>query len=163
DLNDASCHCGLEPQSYEKQVQIKIGGIIDSIRLKDNDLSIVDYKTSANEQTAKDLETLFDGNNKSRAKYILQALIYALVLEKDFCSYNILPILLYLPKMGNLDDFSEKIKISVNEISDFRKISDEFSQLLKTKLVEIFDETTPFKANFDENRCQYCEFLNICS
>ncbi|MDR0830560.1 MAG: PD-(D/E)XK nuclease family protein, partial [Prevotellaceae bacterium] len=39
DLNDASCHCGLEPQSYEKQVQIKIGGIIDSIRLKDNDLS----------------------------------------------------------------------------------------------------------------------------
>jgi CRISPR/Cas system-associated exonuclease Cas4 (RecB family) len=143
-------------------LQVKIGGIVDSIRLKDNDLMIIDYKTSSKEQKSPDIVTLFDNTKSDRAKYILQAFFYSLILEKEFCSYNILPLLLYLPKMGNLENFSEFIKLFGEEVKDFKPFSEEFGSVLKEKLKELFDEETSFKAHFNEQKCVYCEFLNIC-
>jgi CRISPR/Cas system-associated exonuclease Cas4 (RecB family) len=159
---------GMEKKEHifcdlDENVQVKIGGVIDSIRLKNNNLTVIDYKTSATEQTAKTLEELFDGNKDKRAKYILQALIYSLILEEKFADCNITPLLLYLPKMNNLDEFSEFIELNKKKIENFKPYSENLNDLLKSKLSEIFNAEIPFEANFkDKQHCKYCEFLNIC-
>ena len=158
--------CGMElwkqmPYQISDDICVNIGGFIDRIHLKDNELYITDYKTSKKQNAPKSIEHIFDGKDENRAKYVLQAFFYSLILTQEFPQKNIVPVLLYLANMGDLDEFSHFIKIGDLAVEDFKKYLSEFDNFLKSKLLEIFDENIPFSQNFIE-KCAYCEFANIC-
>ena len=150
------------PYQINEDICVNIGGYIDRIHLKDNDLFITDYKTSKKMNPPKTIEQLFDGTDELRAKYVLQAFFYSLIFAREFPQQNIVPVLLYLANMSDLDEFSHFIKIGDLAVEDFRRYMSEFDELLQHKLAEIFDESIPFQQNFT-NKCDYCEFANICA
>ena len=149
------------PYQISEDIWVNIGGFIDRIHLKNNELYITDYKTSKKQNAPKSVEHLFDGKDELRAKYVLQAFVYSLIFAQEFPQKTIVPVLLYLANMGDLDEFSHFIKVGDLAVEDFKKYLPEFDALLKSKLTEIFDEKIPFTQNFTD-KCDFCEFANIC-
>ena len=148
-----------------EDLSVNIGGYIDRIRLKNNTLFVDDYKTSNRVQECKDIPSLFDNSdNKSLSKtaYVLQSLYYASVISKKNPDRCVTPLLLYLPRLRADEIPYINIKNDKIDISDFRRVADDFEPLMIEKLKSIFDPNQPFSANRQIEKCRYCDFKKIC-
>ena len=136
----------------------------DRVDVSAGHMRIVDYKTGSAHVDAKDMEDVFNGAYD--AKYMLQLLLYAHLLEQT------------MPESDR--PLGEKIRLSIFDVNrlpedvecvpmvDKRKITshndlrDEFVAGMERILCDIFDREKPFMPSADEKNCGYCRYKYLC-
>jgi hypothetical protein len=150
-------------------MDVGIKGIIDRIEKTDGHIRIVDYKTGKDEKSFSDIPSLFDRENKSRNKAVLQTFIYGLLYLNAPIEHVDLPIQASLFNIRDLfrPDFSPLIQIgkgtSKSEIADIRPYLEEFAGELQVLLKEIYDVEVPFSQTEDYKKCGYCPYSGMCN
>ena len=163
---------GMEKQVHEEmtvrtpggETEIRIGGIIDRLDIKEDTLRIVDYKTGGTPKTPTGVEQLFT-RSENRPGYIFQTFLYAAIVCRQQ-PLKVAPSLLYIHRAAS-DTYSPVIemgeprqpKIPVNNFSFYE---DEFRERLQELLEEIYDPGMPFNQTENTKHCEYCDFKAIC-
>ena len=141
---------------------VVLGGTIDRIDRKGNEVRIIDYKTGRDELDFKDVDSLFSRDGK-RNKAAFQTLVYAL-LYKNNNSTSDLKIVPGLINRNNLfdDDFRFGLKINREYLADATTLFPEFENNLNSLLEEIFNPEGVFDQTDKEEACKICPFTGIC-
>lgn len=145
---------------------VAIGGRADRIdSMDDGTLRVVDYKTGAQHDAIDSLESLFEGEGRTKVGNILQTLIYSMVISRTY-GRNVRPALYFVRYMQNAD-FSPAIvdKSAGDAEIDYGSYAADFETALRGKLSELFDASTPFvqcPAEEADKTCQYCQYKSIC-
>lgn len=136
--------------TLENGMVVALKGFFDRIDRRKGVTRIVDYKTGKGGLSFRTLEDLFDTTSKSRNKIAFQMILYALMIDsKD--SVTISPYLL-----------RELFRDTDLEMVVDKEILEEFSILLNSTLMKIFDSGTPFIQTEDLKKCEYCPYSVIC-
>ncbi len=136
--------------TLENGMVVALKGFFDRIDRRNGVTRIVDYKTGKGGLSFRTLEDLFDTTSKSRNKIAFQMILYALMIDsKD--SVTISPYLL-----------RELFRDTDLEMVVDKEILEEFSILLNSTLMKIFDSGTPFIQTEDLKKCEYCPYSVIC-
>jgi hypothetical protein len=144
-------------------------GIIDRIERRDNAIRIVDYKTGRDQKNFASIESLFDREDRSRNKAVMQTFLYALLYLNSSGPMDDLPVQASLFNIRDLftQDFSpliEKGKGSQRrEVLDIRIYLGEFEERLRKLIEEIYDWQMPFMQTDDLKKCTYCPYRGICN
>lgn len=152
-----------------EKIQVGIKGIIDRIEQKDGCIRIVDYKTGKDEKNFGDIESLFDRENKTRNKAVLQTFIYGLLYLHAPETDTLLPVQAALYNIRDLfrADFSPVIQAgkssNKSDMSDLREYLEDFSSGLQQILEEIFNRDEPFSQTDDDKKCAYCPYIGLCN
>lgn len=149
-------------------IKSRIGGIIDRMDTKDNTLRIVDYKTGGDAQCPPDVKSLFI-QDKKRSNYIFQTFMYASIVCKKLREKNnplkVAPSLLYIHKAAS-ESYSPVVQMGEarkrEDVDDFSIHEDEFREDLNILLEEIFNPETSFSQTEIEEKCQYCDYKDLC-
>ncbi len=150
-------------------VWVNLGGIIDRVDRVGSTIRLIDYKSGADKKEFSGISSLFDREDTSRNKAVMQTLFYGLLYESRHPE-NELPL---KPALFNLreifkEDFSpyllEKVPRSQKrEVTNYADYREEFIAGLTELLAEIFDPGQPFDQTGDLTKCTYCPFSEICS
>ncbi len=161
--SDVECYFKLSGSQH-----IRFAGICDRIDIMaDDSLRIVDYKTGTPHLEFAGVERLFMGEGRDRQSNIFQTLLYSymLRLDKERKLRRVTPSLYYVRSM-NAPQYSPMLyDMSSREgvfISSYEMVHDEFESHLRSTLIELFDESIPFRACSDPLTCTYCDFASIC-
>ena len=151
----------------DEKKYVNLYGKIDRIDQINNSIRIIDYKTGTEHNSFYDIEEIFDNEKSSKTHEIFQILMYSMLYEKNFKpNINIEPCLFYIKniynKNFNINITQKQNKKIVNMINSYNLVSDEFESKLSELIVNIFDEHNNFEQTDDINRCEYCEYANIC-
>ena len=124
---------------------------------------LVDYKTGADNPKASDIKQIFDPNQQSRPKAILQLLLYSLAYAAHEKYDGPIQPMVYQLRKIMVDDL-RPIKIDGQYLLDYHDVKDEYTEGLDNLLSEIFDPKVPFVATPGEynHNCKYCKFKEIC-
>jgi len=142
---------------------VVIGGKIDRIDRKENELRIIDYKTGKDKMEFESMDSLFE-RDAHRNKAAFQTFLYALLYKANYASpgMQVIPGLInrdYLFGKGSV--FGFKVKKGDTVIATDLMIN-EFESRLKPILEEIFDEKEVFDQTQQIETCDYCPYKNIC-
>ncbi len=144
---------------------IAIGGIADRIDSLDNgNLRVVDYKTGRSHLEIRNIESLFEGENRSNYRYPLQTMLYSMVLNHDQ-GRDVEPAL-YFARDMNQENYSPQI-IHTDDDAPliYSTYAKEFEEKLRQKLDELFNTELAFeRCSLEESKniCKYCDFKKIC-
>lgn len=144
---------------------IAIGGIADRIDSLDNgNLRVVDYKTGRSHLEIRNIESLFEGENRSNYRYPLQTMLYSMVLNHDH-GRDVEPTL-YFARDMNQESYSPRI-IHIDDDTPliYSSYAKEFEEKLRQKLDELFNTELPFeRCSLEESKniCKYCDYKKIC-
>lgn len=146
----------------DSKININLKGKIDRFDLKDGIFRVFDYKTGS-VSPQKELENLFEQNQKYDYNALTQVLIYTYLVEKE----QVVPGILKPHELNNENyDYRIKIEKEANCFKVLEQISNEQKNIIEEKLKNIFE--TLFNPNNDfeqteqiEN-CKYCEFKILC-
>ena len=158
----------IEIKTPKGVIKSRIGGIIDRMDTKDNTLRIVDYKTGGDAQCPPDVKSLFI-QDKKRSNYIFQTFMYASIVCKKLREKNnplkVAPSLLYIHKAAS-ESYSPVVQMGEarkrEDVDDFSIHEDEFREDLNILLEEIFNPETSFSQTEIEEKCQYCDYKDLC-
>ncbi|MEG1643517.1 MAG: PD-(D/E)XK nuclease family protein, partial [Bacteroidales bacterium] len=154
---------GTVPIDGGREVSFK--GIIDRIDEKDGTVNIIDYKSGRTELSFEDVASLFDSSVRLRNKAVLQLFLYTMMF-KEGANGKLKPGIYSLRRFYDKLGFSWAVKMQTAEIKDLageqKELLDEFSQSLKSCLVEIFDAKSPFVQTKNNDVCRYCNFATLC-
>ena len=154
---------------------VSVGGFIDrmdEVNLEQSDgsrvttLRVVDYKTGGSPESAKSMEQLITPDDK-RPHYVFQTFLYCSTLL-SMTKQPIAPALFFVHKAANSDyspyiTFGGKGEIhEEEEVKDFRPLNDEFLEVLKQLLEELYDPKIPFVPTTLEKKCTYCPYSALC-
>ena len=142
-------------------VKLRIGGRADRIDLKNDTLEIIDYKTGGKEEIPENLADVFAHKGKNMG-YIFQALLYSVAALENNMAHKVSPSLIYIHKKSSPKRSDFVIKMAKEPLTDVSPIRNDFLSMLTEKLSEIFDVTKPFYPTEEIERCQWCDFKNIC-
>jgi hypothetical protein len=146
----------------DRNIRLKIGGIIDRLEEKDGKFYILDYKTGGKTKEYKSLENLFEQRN-DRASHVFQTYVYAsALLQEEGFDRPVVPALMYIQQAAKAD-YSPVILHNKEPIEDFRALNPDFKQLLLAKIDEIFHPDLPFQQTAMTKTCEYCDFREICN
>jgi CRISPR/Cas system-associated exonuclease Cas4 (RecB family) len=146
-------------------LDVLIKGTIDRIDQLGDDLRLIDYKTGNIDPRADikltDPEDLITNPKKSK---VLQLLIYKYLIEKNPQLFNgsfrqITPGIISLRKVASYMITLEEGSIWENNESGYQN----FEEVLKNLIEQIFDTSIPFVATTDKERCKFCPFNSICN
>jgi hypothetical protein len=140
-----------------------VGGKIDRVDRKGNDVRIVDYKTGKDKLEFESVASLFARDEK-RNKAVFQTLVYALLYKTTTTLSAETKLIPGLISRTNLFDDTFKFGIIMNKelITDADKILIEFEVLLKKLLEEIFNPDEVFEQTTLIETCKFCPYKNIC-
>ncbi|WP_442589507.1 PD-(D/E)XK nuclease family protein [Pedobacter sp. AW31-3R] len=148
------------------QHEITLHGIIDRIDQKNGTTRVVDYKTGRDELQFTSLADLFDITSGKQNKALVQTLFYTYVYEQSRGMSGLEPNLYLIRKMrkeGTLFQFSEsrgkKIQLQAEHLEGLKQ---NFSELLKEKLEELFNPEIPFIHTPVMENCKYCPYTSLC-
>lgn len=154
-----------------KLVDIKVHGEIDRLDLAEIEgvgqcLRVVDYKTGGKSVEVKDMEHMFNHQQKDDPKYPFQTFVYCLTVHEspEFSQYKSLPLVpaLYYVHHFRQKGFNPYISFEGNSCTDFRAYAEEFKSKLIGLLSEIIDPKNPFERTNYKDTCKYCEFCDMC-
>lgn len=162
-------------KTSEREFTLCVGGRIDrldevGIGHQNNYLRVVDYKTGYNKaEDVKSMDEVFDNTNihKKHSDYILQAILYSIIESTDDPTYNpthkpVSPALLFIQHAGK-ENYSPIITLCGEEITNVKKqCGNDFEQLLKEVLTEIYEPTVPFSPTDNRLACSYCPYKDLC-
>ena len=143
--------------------KIWLYGIIDRVDMLDGKTRIVDYKTGKDQLKYKDFPALFDDQGKDQNKALLQTLFYTYVYEQVNQKQYVEPHLYTVRDFKEGTLFKEKqrggLALKDQNLETFKGL---FSEKLKEKLEELFDESVPFVQTENIENCSYCPYKDIC-
>jgi PD-(D/E)XK nuclease superfamily protein len=154
----------IELAVEEKIESLKIGGKIDRIDERNGTLEIIDYKTSNPKLGIYSIEELFDSSKKDRRKEVFQLILYASLLRKPDRNQNLCPQLYITRKLDgntNINDLLVEFKRTPLEHIKVELLI-EFEEQLIEKLQELFNPEVSFKQTEIEEKCKFCDFIDIC-
>lgn len=142
-------------------IPVRIGGVIDRYeRTPDGCIRIVDYKTSSRPQTASNLESLFNPEQKNRSHHLLQALYYCDVVTETEAQ-PVFSQLMYVKQPPSKR--AKAVQLGKDLILDFREqLKADYHEQLLAVIQEIFSPQTSFSQTNCQENCKYCDFKNIC-
>jgi RecB family exonuclease len=141
-----------------------LGGTIDRVDRKDNEVRIIDYKTGRDKLDFENVASLFLRDDKDR-KAAFQTFIYALLYKNNravsAANARIVPGLI---NRLNLFDDSFQFGLTMNRqrVYDVNSLLPEFEAHLKILLEEIFNPAEVFDQTTFIEKCRYCPYQNIC-
>lgn len=142
-------------------LSVNICQFIDRVDEKNNIIRLIDYKTGSDELEIKSLEELFGHSNKKNIKAFLQLMLYCVVYGKAHHYTGAIQPFIY--SFRNIaKDGIVPLKIDKETLADYRPYAEEYENLLRAKIEEIFDPEIPFEQSPDESACKYCNFWRIC-
>ncbi len=151
-----------------KNLNVKLGGVIDRVDKTDGVVRIVDYKTGRNDIVCDSIEDIFKPENIDDYKGMLQTLIYCLVYSSQHPDLNVLSS--YLFKTTELNtgiDFkihskSSKGKQDAFTDGNYLRVSEFVNKFVVDILSDIFDKNKPFVQTQNVNECKKCSFFYFC-
>ena len=161
---------GLEQYVSMDLSKLRIGGIIDRLdsitdsQTGDQHIRVVDYKTGSRRlKTLPDVAAIFDpANIPDHSDYYLQAFLYSIIVkDKSLKSKEVSPALLFIQHAGT-DDYDPTLCLGREPVRDIATVADEYMQLLKQTISEIFNEDLALSPTDDLDRCHACPFASIC-
>jgi len=146
-----------------KEAEIRIGGIIDRVDRREENILILDYKTGTVKNNFNSVESLFDAGEKLRNEAVFQVLLYACIYDTLHPGNVIIPGL-YFIRASHSRDFSFNIKHGSKRemLNNYASVKQEFETLLQFHLCRLFDEDEPFKQTDNLKICGFCTYAGIC-
>lgn len=151
-----------EEKLYWEDLGINFKQYVDRVDFIENNgtpfLRIIDYKTGNDETSTTSFESAFDNSREKVKKAIIQVFLYC-----NFYNYyhrqnnNIQPLIYTLKDMSQ-----SQIKINKQIVYDYHDFNDEFMDILKQKITEMFDPNIPFTQTRNDNNCLYCPYKDFC-
>ena len=149
---------------------ISLKGFIDRVDEVDGAVRIIDYKTGNPNQQFTGIESLFDTKAKSRSKEVMQVFFYCWMYERLAERPETTPLQPGIYGVRNLfkDTFDAAISYKAGEqekaerVTDFRRFSASFEELLRHCLDQLFDPSIPFEQTAHTKGCTYCLFKTLC-
>lgn len=151
---------------------IKIKGIIDrldSVNTKEGRRTrVIDYKTGK-ESTNRigNIKEVFAGKDISRkhTDYFLQTILYSNIIrestEWNAVDMPVSPALVFIQHTSG-NDYDPTLAINNQKIIDVKEYSNEFMEMLKQLLSEIFEPKLAFVPTQDTAICEYCPYRRLC-
>ncbi len=142
---------------------VVLGGTIDRVDRKQNEVRVIDYKTGRDEIDFKNVASLFSREGK-RNKAAFQTLLYALLFKNNNVIDEQVHIIPGLINRNNLFDqeFQFGLKQDKHYLKDATPLFPEFESYLKILLEEIFDPAGVFDQTDKEESCKICPYKGIC-
>jgi CRISPR/Cas system-associated exonuclease Cas4 (RecB family) len=146
-----------------KQVDLKIGGVIDRIDIQEGKIRIIDYKTGTVKNAFSTIESLFDAGEKLRNDAVFQVLLYAYVYYKLHPGDRIVPGI-YAIRNTHKEDFTCLINYGSKPgmLDNFAFLAKEFEELLQIHLAGLFNTRESFIQTSNSQICRYCAYTAIC-
>jgi CRISPR/Cas system-associated exonuclease Cas4 (RecB family) len=149
--------------SHGTQLNVLLGGTIDRIDSKQDESGrevtrILDYKTGGSQKKIKSIDELFQ-RDKPRDGYVFQAFYYSYLMSREYRC--IAPSLLFMRNTSD-EAFEPHILIDQHAVEDFSVYCDQFEQLLRDTIEEIFNSDIPYTATTNADACKYCKFTALC-
>ncbi len=133
--------------------KVRLHGKFDRVDERDGVTRIIDYKTGKVEIKAKSIDALFSNPEK---KTLFQLNFYSYLYNQNFPN-KIFKAGFYVAK-----SLGGGILFPGNGEPVSTELLNEFSTGLRALIGEIYDASIPFSQTTDLNRCEYCEYKNIC-
>ena len=147
-------------------VNVKIGGIIDRIDIKEGKIRIVDYKTGQVNNSFKSIDSLFDEKGSERNNAVFQTLMYSLIFSYNKMDADIIPSLYFVRDAFNKDfDFRIILNRGRNDtlpVNSYKLLSEDFSRRLQQTLEDLYNENKDFAQTDDPKVCTFCPYARIC-
>lgn len=148
--------------------EIQLKGFIDRVdTTRAGATRIVDYKSGKGSTLFKSVDSLFDKEDKDRAKAVMQVFFYSWLYNKEGEDRGgeIQPHIYYMRTLFS-DDFDSAVYSrsgrNKSVVDSFGPYAEEFESGLRNCLDEIFTSDTPFTQTTVEKHCTYCPFIDIC-
>ncbi len=144
-----------------EKIEFHIGGRVDRMDEKDGTLEIIDYKTGGKEEIPQNIEQLFAYEGKHPG-YIFQSMLYCIAAVESKLALKASPSLMYIHNKSSAAREDFVVKIAGQPIKDINTHRGEFMQHMQKTLEEIFNTDVPFTPTDDKNRCEWCDYKDLC-
>lgn len=147
-----------------KEHAVTVGGKIDRLDTVGGMLRVIDYKTGnlkSADLSCRNLMDLLDRDQKTLKKEIIQALIYSLVLKRNYYQGDQVSGAIYaILQMGD-EEVNPFIRIG-GSLLEIGEIQSEWESMLTDLLEELYSPEAVFSQTKYTERCQYCAYKQIC-
>lgn len=140
-----------------------VGGKIDRVDSKGNEIRIIDYKTGKDKLDFESVASLFARDEK-RNKAAFQTLVYALLYKTTNTFTPETRLVPGLINRTNLFDDTFKFGMIMGKelVNDVDKLLPEFEVRLKELLEDIYNPDEVFDQTTLIENCKFCPYQNIC-
>ncbi len=148
--------------------RIQLKGFIDRIDEVKGTVRIVDYKSGSGISNFKQIESLFDKEEKERPKAVMQVFMYAWMYGRSEgnAGRKIQPAIYYMRSLFQ-PTFDSQVSQKEDRgkgvpVEDFNEYAESFEMAMRGCLDEIFGTDAPFIQTPTGKACVYCQFKSIC-
>lgn len=154
--------------SLSDHSEIRLKGFIDRVDEVLDAIRIIDYKSGSGTTTFSSIESLFNKEEKDRAKAVMQVFMYCW-MHAHFTENKgktIQPGIYYVRSLFS-DPFDPSVYHRIErgkseKVEDFSGYAQAFEEGLRGCLDEIFNPEIPFTQTPTGKACSYCPFKGIC-
>ncbi len=119
---------------------------------------IIDYKTGNDETKISDFASAMDNSKEKIKKAVIQIFLYC-----NFYNYLRKSDIQIKPLIYTVKDMSQaEIKINKEIVEDYHDYNDDFINIMKEKIEEMFNNEVPFEQCRNDKQCQYCKYKDFC-
>jgi ATP-dependent helicase/nuclease subunit B len=147
-----------------KEQQVKLGGTVDRLDVKDGVFRVIDYKTgrigSLNLKSAEEFSEQLSGQEAVNRKEVFQLFFYRYLLKQSGHNHGEYRLGIYPFK--KMYDELKFVRVDKSEaVAD--GLVERFAEVLGDLFRELFSQEVPFKQTEEEKNCQYCPYQGICN
>lgn len=154
--------------SLSDHSEIRLKGFIDRVDEVLDAIRIIDYKSGSGTTTFSSIESLFNKEEKDRAKAVMQVFMYCWMYAHltENKGKTIQPGIYYVRSLFT-DPFDPSVYHRIErgkseKVEDFSGYAQAFEEGLRGCLDEIFNPEIPFTQTPTGKACSYCPFKGIC-
>ena len=154
--------------SLSDHSEIRLKGFIDRVDEVRDAIRIIDYKSGSGTTTFSSIESLFNKEEKDRAKAVMQVFMYCWMYAHftENTGKTIQPGIYYVRSLFS-DPFDPSVYHRIErgkseKVEDFSGYAQAFEEGLRGCLDEIFNPEIPFTQTPTGKACSYCPFKGIC-
>lgn len=154
--------------SLSDHSEIRLKGFIDRVDEVRDAIRIIDYKSGSGTTTFSSIESLFNKEEKDRAKAVMQVFMYCWMYAHftENKGKTIQPGIYYVRSLF-ADPFDPSVYRRIErgkseKVEDFSGYAQAFEEGLRGCLDEIFNPEIPFTQTPTGKACSYCPFKGIC-
>lgn len=154
--------------SLSDHSEIRLKGFIDRVDEVRDAIRIIDYKSGSGTTTFSSIESLFNKEEKDRAKAVMQVFMYCWMYAHftENKGKTIQPGIYYVRSLFS-DPFDPSVYHRIErgkseKVEHFSGYAQAFEEGLRGCLDEIFNPEIPFTQTPTGKACSYCPFKGIC-
>ena len=147
-------------------MNIRVGGKIDRIDIKDGKIRIVDYKTGNVSDNIKSIASLFIEDRKKDPDTWLQILLYCEAFLSENPGSDLYPLIYKIKRSGS-GKLNGKLVIkedkSENTVDNYNMVREPFLEGLQSLVKTIFNDQEHFSmTNEAWSKCGNCPYHSLC-